>query len=207
MKKSFFALLLITGATHCKAQTPVISVSSQVYNGETPGAYYKDTENVFSQFAGEWQFNNGFQFFKIKLQQKLMVYDTYNNFYEDIIVGEYLYTENDIIKVNTINLLTNNTLDPYEHNITGNIVLHKTSIPPCQDCETTEKRLYLSFGDPSTDDLSLSGKIELRRVDENEVQKLKMILRETGNVILEDGMMPEFTSFNLPWGTYILTRP
>ena len=207
MKKNILILLVLFCFINCKTQNQVISLSSPEARSSKIGAYYKDVENELLPFLGSWKFTNGNTTFQMTLIKKTMIYNDIGNYYNDMVIGEYLYKENGVEKVNTINLLANTTLDPYEHNISGKIILHKNSIPPCNDCQTSEKRLYLYFGDPNRNDLSLSGKIELRRVDENGVEKLKLILRETGNIILEDGMVPEFTSFNLPWGTYILTRP
>ena len=191
----------------CNAQSQTISLSSSSARSSIAGAYYKDTENDFISFLGSWKFTNGNKSFYITLSKKTFYFDTTFNIYEDLVVGEYRYVENNVEKTNTLNLLFDSAIDPYDRNIVGNTVMQKTTAPICSDCEVDEKRLSLMFDDPTINVKGLSGEIELRRVDQAGVERLKMILRKTGNLILQDGMVPEVTSFNVPFGTYILTRP
>ena len=196
-------------AVSCRAQDPIISLSSDENIEIVTGNYYKDVDNSFFPFLGEWQFDNGFHFFKIKLKKITRYRKQYqaNYYFEDLVIGEYIFKENNIEKVNTLNTLDDVAVSPYRHNIVGNIIKYKDNFPLCNECAINEKRLSLIFNDPTREISGLLANIELRRVDENGIQKLKMILRQTGNLELENGMMPEYTSFNLPWGTYILTRP
>ena len=207
MKKIFYLFVITFSTLNCKTQNQVISLSSPEARSSKIGAYYKDVENELLPFLGSWKFTNGNTTFQMTLVKKTFYFDTTFNIYEDLAIGEYLYIENGVVKTNTLNSLSNETIDPYDRNIVGNIIMQKDTRPACDDCGNNEKRLNLRFDDPTRNVNGLGGEIELRRVDENGVEKLKMILTETGNILLEDGMVPEFTSFNLPFGTYILTRP
>lgn len=205
MKKIIVTLIIIANLS-CNAQTPIVPLS-QYYDPQVNSAYFKDTQNDFEQFLGEWKFNSDNRFFKMKLIKKTMIYSNINKLYQDLIIGEYIYKENGIEKVNTINSLLNSSIHPFERNIVGKSILGVNDFPGCNDCSQSEKRIILMFDDPTRNTEGLYGEIELRRVDENGIEKLKLVLRETGNIIIVDDQMPEFTSFNLPFGTYILTRP
>lgn len=199
----FFALFSVI---NCNAQSPIVPLA-QYYDPQVDNAYFKDTQDDFDQFLGEWQFATESLFYKMKLVKKPMIYSRVNKQYEDLIVGEYLFKENGVEKVNTMNLLLNSSILPFDRNIVGNSILGTNDFPSCSECDPSVVRIILMFNDPTRNITGLYGEVELRRVDENGIQKLKMILRQTGNLELENGIMPEYTSFNLPWGTYILTRP
>lgn len=135
-----------------------------------------------------------------------MKYNSFGNIYEDLLIGEYRYIEDGVVKVNTLDLMTNPPSEFYEHNIIGNIILASDNYPLCADC-LFEKRVSLTFFDPNrSSDNGLWGKLLLRRVDEGDVQKIKATLSITGHVISVDGVPPEYSTFTVPAGNYILTK-
>ena len=131
MKKNITILFLLIWFTNSKAQNETISLSSSSARSSIAGAYYKDTENEFISFLGSWTFTNGNKSFYMTLSKKTFYFDTTFNIYEDLIIGEYQFTENGIEKTNTLSLLSNPLIDPYDRNIVGNILLHKTKLTPC----------------------------------------------------------------------------
>ena len=171
-----------------------------------PGAYYKDLNNNLDDYVGTWKYVDGGSSLEIVIEKKLMYFNDFSNIYEDILIGEYKYIEDGILKINTLDLMIVPPSDLYAHNIKGNIILAHDNFPICVDC-LFEKRVSLNFSDPERDNLNgLRGNLELRRVDDGGVQKIKAILRQEGNIItVEDEPVPD-KSFNVPFGTYILTR-
>jgi hypothetical protein len=205
--KNFILIIVFLVAFHSKAQTPVVSLFDTEEYGDLAGAYYKDTYNDFNNFTGTWEYVNGPAVLKIVLQKKLQTYSTSGNFYRDMVVGGYQYIENGIEKVNTLNQLSDNSLEVYEYSIVGNTINVASNVPLCAECPPEQKRLLLDFKDPTrTADINLYGEIILRRVDSGGVQKIELWLRQRGNIIYIDGTPPPYTSFNVPWGKYVLTK-
>jgi hypothetical protein len=189
-----------------RAQSPVLPLFDSLEYGETPNAYYKDTYNDFNNFVGTWMYTNGGTSFKIVLQKKTQTYSSVNNFYRDMLVGEYQYIENGIEKVNTLSQLSLNLINVHSYGIVGNIINTAQNYPVCTNCLLNQKRIILNFKDPTTVQNGLSGEIILRRVDEGSFQKIEVWLRQTGNIMTIGDAPPAYTSFNVPWGKYILTK-
>ncbi len=102
--------------------------------------------------------------------------------------------------------MTNSSVEFYEHDIIGNIILASDNYPLCADC-LFEKRVSLTLFEPNrSSDNGLWGKLLLRRVDEGDVQKIKATLSITGHVISVDGVSPEYSTFTVPSRNYILTK-
>ncbi len=196
-----FSLLSATAFS----QSPIIPLTTN-QSTTIPGAYYKDVDGNLDQFVGTWRIINGATELELIIEKKTLYYNTLNNIYEDMLIGEYKYIENGILKINTLNLISNPPADLYSHNINGNIILAHDNFPVCDDC-LFEKRVALIFSDPTrSSDNGLWGELELRRMDDGNVQKIKATLRQKGNIISLENEPPAYTGFNVPFGTYILTR-
>jgi hypothetical protein len=136
-------LLFILLPLICKGQSPVLPLIST--NPEiTQGAYYKDLNNELDKFTGTWKFNdiNTNISFTIVLKKKAMFYNSYDNYYEDILVGEYKYTQNNIPIINTLSNLEIDYTSQFKYNISGLIVMdvHNELI--------ASRRIRLDFTDP-----------------------------------------------------------
>lgn len=70
------------------------------------GSYIKDIDGDFDKFTGTWVWNNGGQNVTFKIQKVTRYLDPEFNNYSDFVIGDYSYTNNRIIIVNTINTTT-----------------------------------------------------------------------------------------------------
>lgn len=122
MKNVILTIIAFT-ALSVEAQSPVYSLLDNGYGyQQTPGVYYKDTYNDFNKFVGEWKYQQGNKSFTIVLQKRTMYYDTEEGIYEDLLVGEYRYVdENGIEQVNTLSNIDNT--NPYNNNIWGGNII------------------------------------------------------------------------------------
>ena len=93
MKNIIKLLLLMIAATSCKAQN-TYSLSSFQPKHLRNNNYIKDTQNIYNNFAGTWQWTNGNSTFTIKLQKVEYWKMPNDNYYEDLIMGGYKYIDN-----------------------------------------------------------------------------------------------------------------
>lgn len=191
--KIFFILLLFTAFGN--AQTPILSLYDDDY-GNVSGAYYKDIDNYFNDYVGTWLFTDGNSSFKIVLIKKEMFAHNIGNkfLFRDFLVGEYQYIENGVEKINTLSEISIAT-NPFNHNIVGN------AFAPSKG-----QRLYTMFSEPGREIPGMEQEMIFRRVDEDGVQKLKLVFRMTSGYYLENGQEPEYTSYTVPFGEYTLVK-
>ncbi|HLA55911.1 MAG TPA: DUF6705 family protein [Flavobacterium sp.] len=148
MKKILSTVLLFTVLIDCKAQ------SYDLYNsdyGSVNNGYYQDLNNLLDPYIGTWTFDNGSENFTITLLKKKMYTNGALKYYEDVIVGEYRYVQNNEEKVNTLSLLDANYNSKVEYNLYGNLLISNEHIPQCTTCAVNEKRLKLQFNEPNRD--------------------------------------------------------
>ena len=95
MKQILLLILFCTGIISCKAQTIIVPLGSEQDYEFTSDYYKKDVNNELEKFTGTWKYTNGSTevIFKLKKEEQ---YQTTNNYYIDLLVGEYRYIENDI---------------------------------------------------------------------------------------------------------------
>jgi len=204
MKKNIIILILLI-FSNLSAQTPIKSLFHDKY-AQIENAYYKDVDLDFDNFIGTWKFTDGNTIFEIKLQKVVMRYDSVLKIYEDFIIGEYRYVLNGVQIINTISNLNTPFDDSYLHNIVGTAIIKSMSAPICPECSTNERRVSLMFNDPIRNAPGLGGRITLRRIDENGVQKIQLFLQQTGSVIYLDETPVTYTRFHVPWGSYVLVK-
>ncbi|MCO6147542.1 DUF6705 family protein [Flavobacterium sp. NRK1] len=202
MKKVLFIIILLSFGS--KAQT-IKSLYDDKY-AAVDGAYYKDTHNDFDNFTGTWKYTSGTTSLTITLQKKAMVPNDFGskNIFEDVIIGEYKYIENGIVKINTLPQLSLD-LDPLDYNIFGSTIVGPNS-QYCLNCGPNDRKILLYFTDPDRDILGMLGQMFFERADSGGVQKLKLKFRATGNMMVEVGTTPPYTSFTVPFGEYILVK-
>ncbi|MCO6147539.1 DUF6705 family protein [Flavobacterium sp. NRK1] len=202
MKQLFLTLLFISCIS--KAQT-IKSLYDDEYT-TVEGVYYKDTHNDFDNFTGTWKYTSGTTSLTITLQKKTMIPSKYGSadIFQDMLVGEYKYIENGIVKINTLPQLSLD-LDPFDYNIAGSIIVGPLS-QYCLNCSSNDRKVLLFFNDPDRYILGMSGEMFFERADSGNVQKLKLKFRATGNRLVEVGTTPPYTSFTVPFGEYILVK-
>src|SRR5690606_36770800 len=143
MKRIALIVSVFVGSLYMYAQSPVKSLYDD--KKELQGVYYKDLYNDLSRFVGTWVYIDGTTTLTIVLQKKEMQYNNIlgNNFYEDLLVGEYQYIENGIEKINTFPDLQNLSFDVFAHNIIGNPIMKPVIGNPdaCYNCGPNEMKL------------------------------------------------------------------
>ena len=105
MKNIIKLLLLMIAATSCKAQN-TYSLSSFQPKHLRNNNYIKDTQNIYNNFAGTWQWTNGNSTFTIKLQKVEYWKMPNDNYYKDLIMGGYKYIENGNLVVDNLTFTT-----------------------------------------------------------------------------------------------------
>ena len=92
MKNLIYIFLMMLAAS-CKAQTTYPLSSFQPKHLKNNN-YLKDTQNIYNNYAGTWQWTDGNSTFTIILE-KVEYWKTPNgNYYEDLILGGYKYVKN-----------------------------------------------------------------------------------------------------------------
>ena len=201
MIKNLNILVVLLLSINCKAQTPILDIS---YSGTgLPNGYYlRDNNNLLNSFEGTYQYTNGNTILKIVLVKKTQQYN--QEFYEDLIIGEYQYIENGIEKINTLNEINNVYIEQRFHKIDSNFLVNNNfKLFPCLDCFSNEKRLYASIFDPSTNSYA---DIVIRKTILNSQQIIKInIINFKKGLIIVNGLATE-PNFSLPLEEYILIK-
>ena len=202
--KTIILIALITTTLACKAQSPIININDR-QTEITDNAYVKDINNELDKYTGTWIYTSGNTSLTIKFEKKIQVYN--DDWYEDIIVGEYKYIENGVEKVNTLPNFDNgaNLDSVYDHNLLGNTIIYNKEFPGCNNCENLERRLRIYFNDPDPNLSYLSGmNMGLRHISElGLADKLQIDFARKGTAVIPDGAPQEP---NLPFGRYILIK-
>lgn len=198
-KLNILAVLLLS--INCKAQTPILDISDSG-TGLPNGYYLRDNNNLLNSFEGTYQYTNGNTILKIVLVKKTQQYN--QEFYEDLIIGEYKYIENGIEKINTLNEINNVYIEQRFHKIDSNFLVNNNfKLFPCLDCFSNEKRLYASIFDPSTNSYA---DIVIRKTILNSQQIIKInIINFKKGLIIVNGLATE-PNFSLPLEEYILIK-
>ena len=93
----------------CKAQTNVINITERCNNtplNRTDGELYlKDINNLYANYIGTWKWQEGNRELILTLIKQTKYHNNVGNvdYYEDRIVGYYIYRENGIEIINTTN--------------------------------------------------------------------------------------------------------
>jgi len=199
--KNTFLLFIILISTFFKSQSVIIDIEEPGF-GKPAGYYQKDTNNLLDPFQGTYIYTNGNKSFKIVL--KKMIQQPVGSHYEDIVIGEYQYTENGVEKINTLSNLNVVYSDQFlKHNIAGNIILwNNTRLWKCPQCNPNEKRLSVRIID------KISGRrasFLMRRTAVNGQQVIQTKINNISAAIWEEGT-PEPLAFALPTGEFTMIK-
>ncbi|MBP6127954.1 DUF6705 family protein [Flavobacterium sp.] len=198
--KTIKIIIIALLSLHCKAQNPVVDVTESEL-GLPDGYYVKDMNLLLNPFEGTYLYTNGNTTFKIILVKKEQQYN--GRYYEDLIIGEYFYT-NGVDTVDTLNEINTVYNDQRSHSIDGNWVVNNNfRYWKCPTCPANEKRLCCGIKDISTNNYA---QITMRRTVEagQEVMKIKIshVMARSYNVDTE----PVPPDFSLLLGEYTLIK-
>ena len=201
MIKNLNILVVLLLSINCKAQTPILDISDSG-TGLPNGYYLRDNNNLLNTFEGTYQYTNGNTILKIVLVKKIQQYN--QEFYEDLIIGEYQYIENGIEKINTLTEINNIYIEQRFHKIDSNFLVNNNfKLFPCLDCFSNEKRLYASILDPSTNSYA---DIVIRKTIINGQEALKInIINFKKGLTIVNGIATE-SNFSLPLEEYVLIK-
>lgn len=137
--------------------------------------YEKDVDNVLEKFTGEWKYQDGNTTLILKLKKELNYQISSDSNYIDMLVGEYEYIEDGIIKVNSLADFDNVAISGYDHNISGSIFIHTLpSYCNIDNSNPSEIKIELMITDPN-DELK-TGRIILRHISTNNIDKLEVCI-------------------------------
>ena len=174
-------------------QTPIIDLQDRD-GTRIQNAYYKDTHNILNSFVGTWLYTNGNTSMKIVLVKKTMLYN--DEYYEDILYGEYRYVENGIEKLNSLHNLAGPFINENNYKIFGNHT--PGSLPtPFDEYTPGETRVSLGFED------NIGGTIDIRKtlVGGQEAIQIWKVGKQYGIIYPMVSSMPIF-----PDGVYTLIK-
>lgn len=199
--KYILNFFLLVACLSCKAQVivPIAEDSDVAY---TSGTYNKDVDNDFAKYIGTWKYQNGNTSLTISFAKITFEYFEYKNYYQDLLIGEYRYTNNGTEIINTLSLLANNSLRGDDHSISGNLIWTKNLYPVCSDCAENERRIKLSIYDPERRYLSSS--VILRYKNDNGTEKIIAKIYKSDNSIMQPEGSPD--EMRVPYGEYVLIK-
>jgi hypothetical protein len=182
MKKIFLILSILVFA-NCKAQYTSTEPLENCFECDQTGVYYKDINNYLNTYEGTYVYNSGGIYFKMILQKKV-VSNINNIFYEDILVGAYQYSDGTKL-ANCLSELNINYSNGWKYPINGNSI--RTGKIMCEECGDSEKWLFMSIFDQSTNSIS---NFNLRKTVVNGQEAIKVFIRfpYRNNVITEDDL-------------------
>lgn len=199
--KKLILILIILPILSCKAQIVAYDSDERVFVPNS-GAYYKDTNNHFNPFIGEWKWENNTNNSSITLIfKKEENIDSGDGFTYDLLVGEYKYVENGLELANTLSQINNSNIIAEYHKISGMGIRTKHNRPQCSECTETERRVEVSI--EHDDYEKVEGTLLLRHFVENGVEKIKVIVSD-GSWLSTDPDAPD--DIDIPFGTYILIK-
>lgn len=207
MKKQI-TLLVIFLFYHGIAQTP-ITKSLEVDNIEAnSGYYYKDLNQVLSQFEGTWKYTSGNVELIVKLkvleEKYLFIPDINFNYYTDILVGEYQYKVGNQIIVSTLDTFDDDEPFDTAQHLFGDIIL-KSSVF-CLECGPNEKLVILNYLDPYISMPGAESEVRIIRRDIGNIQRILFNFRQTSSVMEVLGQAPPPTAYSVPFGEYMLIK-
>jgi hypothetical protein len=184
----------------CKAQSIIKSLDG---DGSCPpydtNCYEKDVNNEFGKFVGTWKYINGNTELTFKLKKEILYQIYEDRSFQDLLVGEYQYIENGVVKVNTLSDFNDTNIKGYDHNISGGVFTHITPNYCIINSDNQEVKIKVSLSDPNNFDIT--GNVILRYVNEDGIEKLQICVQD--NSVLADD---ENANIAIPDGYYQLIK-
>ncbi|MGV7105575.1 DUF6705 family protein [Flavobacterium sp. U410] len=198
-KKIFFTILTIFTIISCKAQTVALNT---YYEDVNIGAYFKDLDNEMDKYVGTWQYTHGTDTLTIVLQKNIHVFD--GEYYEDLLVGEYRFVNNNQEIVNTLPRFSDFSILGRKHLISGRRQIANNIYLVCNDCNSNEKRFMLNFHDPERNYLSLSLVLRYLPQSFGTPERMTATFIDNDSVMLPDENSP--TVPRVPYGEYLMVK-
>ncbi len=196
--KNIINILLLFIFISCKSQT-VYNINNADHFGKS-GYYYKDVENLLDKYVGTWQYTNGNTSLKIVFKKQIKYYYVDDNYYIDVLIGEYEYIQNGVLVANYLSRLNDSQIDPASHYLNNGIFMDKYRRPLCSICDDMVKRVKIHFTDPQRKYIFYEAFIGLTE----DFPTPKLVLKLYGG----GGSIPEGAPDNLriPLGIYTLNK-
>jgi hypothetical protein len=196
MKNIFKIVPLILFAISCKAQSPIININNRP-NDDINGAYYKDVDNLLNQFEGTYISNFRGNKLEITLQKKEMNNNTV--YYEDLLVGEFKYTDHGVVKVDRLNEMNVAYTDQRYHNIEASQIIEYGDYL-CIGCTANEIRLSGGLVDTITHNFA---EIIISRIIQNGQPAIKLWIGWQTKARIESA---PYVPALIPGGDYIMIK-
>lgn len=199
MKNTPLLLFILTISLSCKAQN-IIPIFDDTLG--PAGSYYKDIDNDFNSFVGEWKWEEDNSSLTIVLNKFLFIAEGQSNW--DIIAGEYRYIENGITRVDELPFIpdTNNLID---HNLWGGIIsLQPQGAPPCDECQADSRFIKITIKDPTKP--GRYGDLIMVHFNENGQEKIRIQLFNGAFLPIDDPTLENPGLLSIPEGIYTLIK-
>lgn len=114
MKKIFLLTIILLCITKFTAQTNIVDfteTTTKQWSMQDGDTYFKDVNNLMDPYQGTWKYTDGNKEFTLVLIKQIKYHYNDNaatNYYEDRLVGYYIYKENGEIIADTSSEATNN---------------------------------------------------------------------------------------------------
>ena len=207
MSKSILSIIALLSIGSSFGQSPVIGLYEGTEYGETNNAYYKDTQDDLNKFIGTWTWsdNNSTLSIELRLREQELINLTDNDqYYTDVLIGEYVYTEAGQELINTIHLFESPFVSDFNHNIAGNNILDRVGPPYCDSCSSSERRVMVFFYDPNYP--YIRNQAVLRHAFTGGEEVIQMSLWRT-SVSYQDHTDPTAPAeISMPYGNYTLIK-
>ncbi len=200
--KTILPLLIILLTISCKSQNIVPYDSDQDIFTPNSGNYYKDTNNDFNIYEGEWKWEN-----TINNSELIFIFEKEENisssagYTKDLLIGEYKFIENGVELANTLLYPNGSNTSGRDHKISGMNIMTKYVRPRCDECAENEKRVQTTIVHDNYD--GVYANLVLRHFIENGIEKIKAIIYD-GAWLSSDPDAPE--DIDIPFGEYILIK-
>ena len=217
MKKIIFYIVISFINMSCFSQSIDVENKHKENFRDINGAYYEDINSVFNPFEGNWLYSltnsdgtiTSIRFKVKKLENQLYHYSVKNiNYHQDVIIVGYQYIENNIEKVNTLNIVDDDIINFINCAISGNGILLPDDKPICFNCFPLEKRVELLYFEPNSKDKYAN--IILRKTintSGNEVLEVKIYSPIQHRLINVNNPSQEPEGyFTLPFGNFVLIK-
>jgi hypothetical protein len=196
MKNLIIKLIILLVNINCLSQT--INITEQDGN-PIEGAYYEDTNGYLNPFVGTYKYTNGNTSITIKLEKRVSAPIGYS--YEDLLIGEYKYIENGVLKIDTLNELNDYHTREDQYGISGNQIVNFSNKAMCFDCTPNEIRVVCSFRERQTKNY---GHVVLAKTIINGQQALKLFVRYYSRT-QKEGTPPNLVNI-FPGGDWVLIK-
>jgi len=200
--KQFIYITIILTSLSCKAQTIIPMYGGHEFD-DNQNFYLKDVDNILNNYEGTWKWENGNDSFTLKLKKVEQAQEEPGALFEDVLVGEYEYTQDNAQLVNTLNLINDQSRLIFGHMLNNISFSYKYMRPRCEECDISERRPRMLISHPDVDDITAH--IVLRHINDNGVEKLQGTLFYPDTIYVD----PDRTDpigLGIPRGEYVFIK-